>query len=128
MRQALCIDMDTRVFFVDEDDHKGVAYAKSICNKCCIREDCLDTALANYEDGIWGGMTFTERGAFRLTSYLRAAKARSLQESTLREQSHPVHASLFVPLYIYVPTDHMQQASETETVEQISFHVSWPEW
>lgn len=36
--------------------------ARAICQVCVIREECLDTALANQElYGIWGGMNEVER-------------------------------------------------------------------
>lgn len=36
--------------------------AKAVCGNCAVRQDCLDTALANKErEGIWGGLTESER-------------------------------------------------------------------
>lgn len=35
--------------------------AKAICDRCCVRESCLDYALKNEPVGIWGGHTGAER-------------------------------------------------------------------
>lgn len=37
--------------------------AKALCAQCPVRRECLEDANANDErEGIWGGMTVTERG------------------------------------------------------------------
>lgn len=37
------------------------AIATTVCEFCVVKEPCLDYALQNREDGIWGGMTESER-------------------------------------------------------------------
>lgn len=55
-----CRDHDPDVFFV-----RGAAQSKRairICERCPVREECLDYALENgIEYGVWGGMTERQR-------------------------------------------------------------------
>jgi len=40
--------------------------AKAVCERCAVRAECLDFALAtNQEAGIWGGTSEDERRALR---------------------------------------------------------------
>ncbi|MBA3267743.1 MAG: WhiB family transcriptional regulator [Acidimicrobiia bacterium] len=58
--EAACRSADTAVFFPATDDE--AAEAKAICATCPVREPCLMFALANREEqGVWGGLTETER-------------------------------------------------------------------
>lgn len=42
---------------------QGEARAKALCATCPVRRECLEYANDNDErEGIWGGMTTTERG------------------------------------------------------------------
>lgn len=62
--EAACRDADTAVFFPDSDDEAGPALA--ICATCPVREECLEFALlTRQEDGVWGGMTETDRRRVR---------------------------------------------------------------
>lgn len=57
---AVCAQTDPELFF-DERPYT-VATAKGLCGVCPIREDCLATAMAEFEQwGMWGGLTATER-------------------------------------------------------------------
>ncbi len=57
---AACRDADTAVFFPTSDAH--AAEAKAICAACPVREACLEYALETRPaDGVWGGLTPTER-------------------------------------------------------------------
>jgi len=59
-----CRTADTAVFFPVTDDEAGPA--KVICSTCPVREECLTFALANREEqGVWGGLTETERRRVR---------------------------------------------------------------
>jgi len=59
-REAACRDLDTGIFFPLSDDDAGPA--KAVCAACPVREECLEFALATRQgDGIWGGLTETER-------------------------------------------------------------------
>ncbi|MCA1692194.1 MAG: WhiB family transcriptional regulator [Actinobacteria bacterium] len=61
---AACRGLDPDVFFPASDDEAGVA--KAVCETCPVREECLEYALeTRQEDGIWGGLTETERRRLR---------------------------------------------------------------
>jgi WhiB family redox-sensing transcriptional regulator len=67
MEQAGCKGEDREVFFDQSYESKllhdaRVAYAKSICNVCLVKEVCLQFALdTNQQHHIWGGKTAEER-------------------------------------------------------------------
>lgn len=53
-------NMDPDVFF--PSDSAGVTRAKLHCNRCPVRDTCLEHALANNETiGVWGGASERER-------------------------------------------------------------------
>lgn len=56
---AACLGMDTEVFF--DNTAEGVAKAKAVCADCSVWEDCLDLALEDSLEGVFGGMTADER-------------------------------------------------------------------
>ena len=61
---AACRGLDTDVFFPVTDEE--AEEAKAICETCPVREECLEFALATrQEDGVWGGLTETERRRLR---------------------------------------------------------------
>lgn len=75
-RRAACRDMGPELFFPagerTEEAAKQVAEAKSVCAQCGVRLHCLTYALvANPEDGIWGGLTPSERTTLRRRRGLR---------------------------------------------------------
>lgn len=64
---GLCIDQDPETFFMD-DNLRGRAKkekelnAKKLCNRCPVKDRCLEHALRTPEVyGIWGGLTEIER-------------------------------------------------------------------
>ncbi len=58
--QRACADTNPNVFF--PDTKIGEVVAKNICNRCVIRGQCLDIAIANKESlGVLGGKTEKER-------------------------------------------------------------------
>ena len=59
-RAAACRDLDTEVFFPLSEADAGPA--KAVCAGCPVRAECLEFALATRQgDGVWGGLTETER-------------------------------------------------------------------
>ena len=63
-KDAACRDLDTAVFFPEDDE--GVAAAKAVCATCPVREACLDFALiTRQDDGVWGGLDENERRRVR---------------------------------------------------------------
>lgn len=62
---AACRTADPELFFPDDSGTPGVdRQALSFCTGCLVRSECLAYALDNgIADGIWGGLTETERDA-----------------------------------------------------------------
>jgi WhiB family redox-sensing transcriptional regulator len=60
--QARCRGVDPQIFHPAEEDEAAADEAKAICERCGVREACLEYALgAREKDGVWGGMTARER-------------------------------------------------------------------
>lgn len=65
--KALCRDEPYEVFY-GADERKPmsaaeVAYARSICDRCPVRRNCLIFSFATDQEwGVWGGLTAAERG------------------------------------------------------------------
>lgn len=71
---SACRGLDTGVFFPVTDEEAGPA--KEICATCPVREECLEFALlTRQEDGVWGGLTETERRRLRRRRREAARKA-----------------------------------------------------
>lgn len=56
---AACAGLDTDTFYALEEGQQR--QAKAVCKSCPVIADCLTHALANNEEGIWGGTTENER-------------------------------------------------------------------
>ena len=57
---AACREIDTDIFFPTSEAQADEA--KAICAVCPVREECLEYALEiRPGDGVWGGLTATER-------------------------------------------------------------------
>lgn len=54
-------DAQRWVFWAAETDQDAIAAAKAVCATCSVAADCLRTALASPEAGVWGGTTESER-------------------------------------------------------------------
>lgn len=62
----LCAEIDTNLFFPDQDDNRVDArHAKSICSRCDHLTDCLEWAIEYNEVGIWGGTNQKNRAAIK---------------------------------------------------------------
>lgn len=58
--RAACHGLDPRLFFPADDEDPGPA--KAICERCAVREPCLEYALGERErEGVWGACTERER-------------------------------------------------------------------
>jgi WhiB family redox-sensing transcriptional regulator len=59
--------MPSEIFYGKEEgpmNAKEIALARSVCNKCDVKTDCLITSLKTEEPfGVWGGYTSFERKA-----------------------------------------------------------------
>lgn len=61
---GLCRQVDPELFYPDEKEQG--ADAKTICNDCLVRTECLEWALNNNEQhGVWGGKSAWQRNKLR---------------------------------------------------------------
>jgi WhiB family redox-sensing transcriptional regulator len=69
---ANCAKSDPEIFFPEgarTDILNSTRYAKAICASCPIQKACLQEAIDNnYDTGVWGGTTPTERRAIVLNA------------------------------------------------------------
>ena len=56
-----CVDVDAAVFYPRSRTSGAVDYAKQICNRCPLSDDCRSYASIHDLEGIWGGTTEAER-------------------------------------------------------------------
>lgn len=62
--KAACRNLDTSLFFPDSEADAGAA--KDVCAICPVRQECLEFALdTRQHDGVWGGLTESERKRVR---------------------------------------------------------------
>jgi WhiB family redox-sensing transcriptional regulator len=72
--EVACRDEDTDIFFPLTDEDAGPALA--ICATCPVREECLEFALiTRQDDGVWGGLTETQRRRLRRRRREQARRA-----------------------------------------------------
>ena len=63
-RYASCLGIDPDLFFPERGE--STREAKAVCQGCCVREHCLESALQNTEKfGVWGGLSERERRRIR---------------------------------------------------------------
>ena len=75
--RAACIGADINIFFPYDETNMGTSGASvefrrkmkkeadSYCDRCEVKEQCLQQGLNGYERGIWGGTDHRERAAMR---------------------------------------------------------------
>ena len=62
MRDALCAESHPDLWFPEHAHTFENRQARMICERCPVREQCLEYALVNGEnEGIWGGLLPRER-------------------------------------------------------------------
>lgn len=67
MAGKACKGVPTDVFFPGQLDRAGMAEAKAICQRCPVTGECLDYAQREgLHDGVYGGLSATERKRLRL--------------------------------------------------------------
>lgn len=55
LEKAKCRKMDTSIFFPQNSEQS--AMARSICNECSVKRECLKYAMDNdIVYGVWGGL------------------------------------------------------------------------
>ena len=76
MTDAACATADPELFFPDSQSGRAekVAQAKKICATCPIAVQCLQYAVLNDEDGIWGGTTPSERKLLKKSRTINVGK------------------------------------------------------
>lgn len=57
---GLCGQMDPEMWFRAEHA-RATKRAKKICMECPVREQCLEWASKHEEEGVWGGVSKSER-------------------------------------------------------------------
>jgi WhiB family redox-sensing transcriptional regulator len=84
--RAACRDEDPELFFPVGDGagaQDQIARAQAVCERCPVRQQCLDFALSTGQDaGIWGGLTAAQRRS-RRRSGLRIDDGRAVPEERL---------------------------------------------
>lgn len=63
----ICAQIDLELYFPDGHESRSPASqaVKALCYECPYRAECLEWAVVNREDGIWGGTNNAERTAMR---------------------------------------------------------------
>lgn len=60
--RALCLNMDTNIFFDKYEENEDLRTAvDELCIKCPVQRECLAHAVTRQEWGVWGGVFF-EKG------------------------------------------------------------------
>ena len=73
---ARCAEVDPEIFFPERGGSSKAA--RSVCNVCHVRSQCLEYALNNKEQfGIWGGTSERERRRLRKERSSRRVRAAS---------------------------------------------------
>ncbi|MFI1970632.1 transcription factor WhiB [Streptomyces cinnamoneus] len=76
---AACAEEDPDLFFPVGTGGPAIAQtegAKSVCQRCPVREQCLRWAMeSGQEYGVWGGTSELDRRALRLEAKRRAPAA-----------------------------------------------------
>ncbi|MGH3099239.1 MAG: WhiB family transcriptional regulator [Streptosporangiales bacterium] len=68
--EAACRGEDPQLF----DSDRYELFAKAVCARCPVRQQCLDYALRHAVSGVWGGTTDAERGQLRRRLGIAAAR------------------------------------------------------
>jgi WhiB family redox-sensing transcriptional regulator len=65
---AVCTQVDFELYFPQNSGEVNSAVVQSLiklCGECPYKAECLEWAVINREDGIWGGTTNAERDLMR---------------------------------------------------------------
>lgn len=68
LARCAVVKADPDIFFMDDKDEPNynavkTEIARSICNQCPIQKHCLEFAIKEEMEGVWGGTTTKERNA-----------------------------------------------------------------
>lgn len=83
--QAACRDVDPELFFPTGETAPAIVRteeAKAVCARCPVLDTCLRWAMDNgLEDGVWGGLSESERRNLRRRTAKAAARERQAKEA-----------------------------------------------
>lgn len=63
MGQGRCAEVDPELFHPERGGSNREA--KRVCDRCEVREPCLEYAMNNSVSGIWGGLSEKQRQSLR---------------------------------------------------------------
>lgn len=67
VQDALCAQTDPEAFHPAKSTSPRLA--RRICNRCPVKAQCLEAAIADASlEGVWGGTTYKERQLLRRTA------------------------------------------------------------
>ena len=70
-----CRDVDPSIMCPAPEDEGGARRARAVCTRCTVRLECLALALrTEHLDGVWGGLTASERERHGSTTRVRSAR------------------------------------------------------
>lgn len=102
--------------------------AKVICSTCPVRSDCLDFAIENEQQGIWGGTTEDERRVKATARRLLEYKALGLRSSRQHALKHlPSEHRVSSPSTSYSQTHNQQALLPVLEVQEFyfEFHIEF---
>jgi len=67
LTRGLCREIGIEFFFPEENGSGTdiYKYSRKICDKCVVKNECLEWAVKHEAFGMWGGTTPMERKAIR---------------------------------------------------------------
>ena len=93
---AACTNEDTNLFF--SESNSEIRKAIAICNRCPIKRECLEDALANNEYGIWGGTTEGMRERMQANSHSWGFREVKTDLPDLSQAAHEIEGILSQPV------------------------------
>jgi WhiB family redox-sensing transcriptional regulator len=91
--RAICHGADPELWFplgYGNEFTAQIDEAKAICDECPIRDDCLNEALTNHLNGIWGGTTDEERRDLRYRRHADAGLSTVTKPCSTCHQDKPL--------------------------------------
>lgn len=128
--QASCLNEDPDMFFSNDDylyDKKTVAKAKLICRGCPIKDACLAEAMSGRYQGIWGGLTESDRT--RRANGTDQLSLTSAELSARRENNkkRTAYASAKIEPYLKKALIIFADTMPEETVDIIKTRLAYPD-
>ena len=86
--RAACKGSDPELFHPMQGEVKAARQAKEVCDRCDVRQECLDYAVENNEQhGIWGGTSVRQRERLRKAMHLPVEYRTRMVRVTIRSES-----------------------------------------